>query len=465
MQIKLYNPDTILKNSEIFGDIPPTKTILSTVFKIAWPSTVEAFFIAMVGMVDTVMVSSLGEGAVAAVGLTNQPKFIGLSFFVAVSVAVSAIVARRRGENDPKAANRTLYNALGISLIATVIISSFFFFFSDTVLTLVGSNEDTHASASIYLKIIMCSVIFQVISMIINSAQRGSGNTKVVMRSNLVSNLVNLVFNYLLIGGNFGFPALGVKGAAIATVLGTIAAMMMSILSVLPGKSFVALNSLNFFKFDFATLKSINKVASSSLVEQFFLRFGFLMFATFAAGLGTIEFAAHQIGLNIMSLSFSFAEGLSVAAISLVGRSLGQKRPDLAKLYGAMCQRIGFVVSIVLAIIFFFYGTSIYGLFTDRSDVLNYGTIITNMISVIVFMQIAQLIYMSCLRGAGDTKYTAYISLFAIGILRPIVSYSMCYIFGWGLIGLWIATVVDQTVRLVLASARFKKGKWVTLKL
>ncbi len=465
MRISFFSSDTILKNTEVNGEIPSTRNILGTVAKIAWPSTVESFFVALVALIDTIMVSGLGESAVAAVGLTTQPKFIGLAFFMSVCVSVSAIVARRRGEDNPTAANKTLYNALGINLIATAVVSVAFFFLSGPILKFVGSNADTHDDAEVYLKITMCAIIFQVVSLTINAAQRGSGNTKVVMRSNLVSNAVNLLFNFLLIHGNLGFPALGVAGAAIATVLGTIAAMIMSIISVLPGKGFVSIYSLKFFNFDRSILASIYKVGSSSLVEQGFLRFGFLLFSIFAASLGTIAFAAHQIGMNIMSLSFSFADGLSIAAVSLVGRSLGQGRPYLAKLYGAMCQRIGFVISLILAIIYFFFGTNIYGLFSDRSDVLEYGAVITNLISFIVFMQIAQLIYMSSLRGAGDTKFTAYASFISVGVIRPISTYILGFVVGWGLIGLWVGVLIDQTLRVVLSSARFKQGKWVNLKL
>ncbi len=460
-----YSPSRILKGTGNLGEIPPTKKLIYTVVKIAWPSTVESFFIAMVAMVDIIMVSSLGESAVAAIGITTQPKFIGLAFFIAINMSVSAIIARRRGENNQNDANKTLSNAIGLVLIGTLIVSLCFYFFTDTILILVGSNDEIHTQAVQYLKIVMCFSIFQVISLTINAAQRGSGNTKVVMRSNIVSNLVNLLFNYLLIEGNFGFPALGVAGAAISTVLGTIAALIMSVVSVLPGKSFVEINNLNFFKFNLQTIRSIFKLASSSLIEQIFLRFGFLVFTTIAATLGTIALAAHQIGLNIMSLSFSFADGLSVAAIALVGRSLGQNRPDLAKLYGALCQRIGLIISCILAVIYFIFGTNIYNLFSDRVDILAYGTIITNLISAIVLLQIAQLIYTGCLRGAGDTKYTAYISFIAIGIIRPIISYLLCYVVGWGLIGLWLGVIVDQAIRVILSSTRFKKGEWVKLRI
>ncbi len=444
---------------------PNKKTIYKTVLQVAWPSTVESVFLAMVGLIDTIMVSGLGESAVAGIGLTIQPKLIGFAIIIALSTSVSAIVARRRGEADADRANKTMYNALGFTLIFSLIISLVFFFFSDAILTLMGSNEDTHDYASTYLKIIMCCMVFHAISLVVNAAQRGSGNTKVVMRSNLVSNAINLVFNWLLIGGNLGFPALGVTGAAIATVLGTVAAMVMSVRSVLPGKSFVSITNLNFFNFDLPTIKTIYKIAGSTFAEQIFLRFGFLIFTVIAASLGTIAFAAHQIGHNIMTVSFSAADGLSVAAIALVGRSLGEGRADLAKAYGAVCQRVGLYISAILAVIYAIFGVDIFRLFSEREDILAYGAIITNLISVIVFLQITQIIYASCLRGAGDAKYTAYVSFVFIGIVRPLLSFFLCYTMGWGLIGAWISVIIDQAGRLFFNYIRFKKGRWCAIKL
>ncbi len=461
----LYNPEKIVKPSEAHGDIPNTKEIFLRVFKVAWPSTLEAFLVALVTMMDTVMVSGLGESAVAAIGLTAQPRFIALSMVMANNVAVSAIVARRRGENNQKAANLTLRNALGLILIITALFSVLSVAFVDPVLRFVGSNADTHAMASEYLQIIMAGLVFQTVTLTINAAQRGSGNTRIVMRCNLVSNGVNLIFNYLLIHGNFGFPALGIAGAAIATVIGTVVAMLMAIISALPGKNFVELSSLKFFSFDKATLKGLFKVSLPTLVEQLFMRFGFLSVAIIAASLGTIAFAANQVANNITMLSFSFADGLSIAAVALVGRSLGELRPDFAKLYGAMCQRIGFCVSVLSAIVFQLFGTAIFRLFSDDEQILEYSRMLTIAMSITVLMQITQFIYTGCLRGAGDNRFTAFISLISVAIVRPLASYLFCYTFDLGLTGLWIGLIIDQTVRMLFASLRFKQGKWTKIKL
>ena len=185
---------------------------------VAWPAMMESFFVALAGMIDTMMVSALGSYAIAAVGLTNQPKFIGLTIFFGINVAVSALVARRKGEKRQDTANQILLTAIILACIACVVVSVLFVVFAPGMMELAGSNADTHEAAVTYFQIIMGGTFFNVITMVINSAQRGSGNTKLSMTTNLTSSVVNILFNYLLIEGHFGFPAWGIRGAAIMAV-------------------------------------------------------------------------------------------------------------------------------------------------------------------------------------------------------------------------------------------------------
>ena len=218
-----------------------SKENIHITFQMAWPSIVESFFVAFAGLVDSLMVSSLGSYAVAAVGLTTQPKFIGLALFFALNVAISALVARRRGENKAEEANRILSTALLFILVAAIILSCLFVVLASPIIHMCGSTPETHDSAVAYFRIIMGGMIFNCIQMGINSAQRGAGNTKITMRTNVTSNTVNIIFNYLLINGHFGFPALGIHGAALATVLGTVVASIMSFLSILNPEGFISL--------------------------------------------------------------------------------------------------------------------------------------------------------------------------------------------------------------------------------
>ena len=446
------------------GALPSDSQALSEAFKIAWPSMLESFLVALVGVVDTIMVGSLGSSAIAAVGLTNQPKFICLAVFMSLCVAVSAIVARRRGERDRESANRVLVQALVIALVLVALISTAAVLLAEPIMCIAGGDAEIVPMAAEYFRIIAGGMVFTVISLVINAAQRGAGNTKITMRTNMVSNGVNVVLNYLLIGGKFGFPALGVRGAAIATVIGTVAGCAMSIASVLKVNSFVSLCTFRKIEFDRQNIKSIINVGSSSLVEQLFLRIGFFLSSVIVANLGTLPLAANVVGMNILSISFSVGDGLAVASVALVGRSLGEKRRDLAKMYGNLCVRIGMLFALVLAAVFLLFGRQIFMLFTDDAALMEYSRVLIPMIVIIVTCQIPQVILFGGLRGSGDTKFTAVVSLVSVAVVRPTIGWLLCYPMGLGLIGSWIGLAIDQTLRLTLTWMRFQGGKWTNNK-
>ena len=433
----------------------------------AWPAIVESFFVAFAGLVDSLMVSSLGSYAVAAVGLTTQPKFIGLSLFFALNVAISALVARRRGENKQEDANSILYTAVLFIIAAAVILSIVFVAAAGPIIRLCGSTPETHDSAVTYFRIIMGGMIFNCIQMGINSAQRGAGNTKITMRTNVTSNTINIIANYLLINGHFGFPALGITGAAFATVLGTVVASVMSILSITKPEGFISIPYIyrNKVKPSLNAFANLVKVGYSVFFEQLLMRIGFMLTAIMAAHQGTDAMAAHQVGMNIMGLSFSFGDGLQATAVALIGRSLGAGDKELAKEYGRICRMVGGIIAVCLAVIYFTGASPLYRLFFREEHIVDIGVGIMRVIILVVVFQISQVIYMGCLRGAGDTFYTAVASMISVTIIRTAVSYLCGYTFGLGIIGIWLGVLGDQMARFIFASLRFKQGKWTEIKI
>ncbi len=447
------------------GEIPSEGRIVRDALNVAWPSVLESFFVNLAGVVDTIMVGTLGSYAIAAVGLTTQPKFLGLAVFLSLNVAVSAIVARRKGAEDRESANRVVRMALLATILLTALVSTLMVVFADPIIAMVGSQPDTHEYAVDYLRIIAGGQVFSTVSLVLNAAQRGAGNTRIAMVTNVISNTVNVIFNYLLIGGNFGFPALGVRGAALATVLGTVCACILSICSVLHRNGFVYLGAVKGWIADKVSVKSLLNVGSSAFVEQICLRIGFLLFSMTVARLGTTELAAHQIGMNMMSMSFSFGDGLSVASVTLIGQSLGRKRPDMAKIYGNVCQKIGLLCACLVSTIYFIWGRQIFTLYSDEQMILDYGVMIMRILSVMLFFQIEQVVQFGCLRGAGDTRFTAMISLISVTCIRPGMSWLLCYPVGLGLMGAWLGTFCDQLVRFGMSFIRFRRGHWTQLRL
>lgn len=446
----------------------PQKEHLKTCFNMAWPAILESFFMAFAGLLDSLMVSSLGPSAVAAVGLTAQPKFIALAVFIALNVSISALVARRRGENRREDANQIAMTAFLFALIAAGIMSLLFVSNADFIMKLCGTNADTHEDAVTYITIIMSGIVFNVIQMSVNSAQRGSGNTKITMRTNMVSNIINVFGNWILIGGNLGFPALGVRGAALATVFGSLVASVMSILSILGKDTFISIPFMirERIRPAWNAFKNIINVGYSIFFEQLLMRIGFMATALMAANQGTDAMAAHQVSMNLMGLAFSFGDGLQAAAVALIGHSLGAQKPVLAKKYGSTCKFMGLTISIILGFVYLLGGKGLFGLFfPTEPDIVTICIHISYVIIVTILFQISQVIYMGCLRGAGDTKYTAMCSMLSVTVIRTIFSYVCCYWLHWGIIGIWMGVLADQVSRYFFASIRFKQGKWVEIKI
>ena len=348
-----------------------------------------------------------------------------------------------------------------------MVVSVLFVVFAPWMMELAGSNADTHEAAVTYFRIIMGGTFFNVITMVINSAQRGSGNTKLSMTTNLTSSVVNVVFNYLLIEGRFGFPRWGIRGAAIATVLGTVVAAGMAVASLFRRNSYVRIPLMKQLKLRYSgsCAKSIWHLALNTSLENIAARIGFLATAVIAARLGTDEVAAHNIGMSVLGLGFSFADGMQVAAVALAGESLGAGRKAMAKRYGSICQRIGLLISFILALLLFFGGRWFFSLYFQEPHILEMGEIICRYLMIIILLQISQIIFTGCLRAAGDVKYVLVAAMISIAGIRTLSTILMVNVFGWGLSGVWLGILADQLSRFIMVSLRFRQGKWVDLKI
>ena len=445
-----------------------TREMVMQAVQTAWPAMLASFAVNVAGLIDSMMVSTLGKAAVAAVGLTSQPKFIFMTIFISMNIALSATIARRKGEDRRRDANTTLLSALTMTVALVIVLSAVAVGFADPIIRFAGSNADTHADAVLYFRIIMGGFLCNAVTMCINSAQRGSGYTRISMTTNLTSSIVNICFNYLLIGGHLGFPALGIRGAAIATVFGSFVATIMSIFSLFRKASYVQIPYMRALglKPRFDELARLLRLASNFVVENVAMRVGFLATAMIAARLGTDAFAAHNVGMNLMSLAFSFADGLQAASVALSGEALGAGLPDHAKKYARICQRIGVGISLTLSLFFIFFGRWFFSLyFPGDEPVLAISVMICRFICVIVLLQLSLVVFMGTLRAAGDVRFTLTASMISVLGLRTGVTALCVYVFHLGIAGIWLGILADQRTRLLLATFRFRSGKWIGKKI
>ena len=452
-----------LTNLGFDRELPPTNNLLKRILRISLPAAAEIFLIGLITMIDTMMVGSLGKEAIASVSITNQPVFITLTFCMGINAGVIAIISRRRGENDPEGANRVLRQALVVGTIISLIISSLSYFLAEPLLLLAGSKADTIDNSILYFRIVSTALFFNYIRLIITSALRACGNTKITLIVNIAANIVNIFLNYCLIGGNLGFPAWGVAGAAIATVIGNFVAFVISIIAITRDTSFLRIRLKDDWRLDRKTLSNLFSVSSGAFVEQIFVRIGFFISARIVNDLGTYYVAVNTITQSVISLSFNIADGFAIGVSSLVGQSLGEKKQEVAFAYGRLSQILGIGISVVMLVATIVLRTPLAKAFSDEADVIRAATKLLLFGSIVIIPQSIQWITTGILRGSGDTKYTARTSMISIMIIRPGLSYLFCYPLGLGLYGAWLGMILDQTIRFCFNNYRFVNLRWARI--
>ncbi|MBQ7086695.1 MAG: MATE family efflux transporter [Clostridia bacterium] len=441
-----------------------SKMLYKDVIRIGWPALVELMLMQLTSMADQMMVGQLGAWATSAVGLTMQPKMLLSTAFMALNTGAMALVGRYRGAGDEKRANLVLRQAFMLNAFFGLFFAIVGTIFSRQMVNFMGATEEVVlVEATKYLQIQMLGMFTVSMTSCITSCLRGCGDSKTAMIYNTVANAVNVTFNYLLIYGKFGFPRLEVVGASIATVLGQLIAFFMAMYAIRRKNQFIRLTfPKGSIRLDIPTIKNITKIGFPSMIEQLAMRFGVIVFTKTVTGLGTMAYATHQICMNIQALTFMNGQAFATSATSLVSQSLGKGRTDMARHYSKRTQNIGTTVAIFIAIFVFFCNKFVLGLYTPEAEIIAVGSSILSMVAFIQPFQSAQFILAGALRGAGDTKYTAMVTMLTVMLLRPGLAILLVNHVGLGLHGAWYALVVDQLVRTGLVVLRYASGKWTT---
>ena len=459
-------------------ELPEPGSMYKTYINMAIPSVMEMVLISLINMIDTIMVSSIGTDAVAAVGLVGQPRMIMLCFFFALNSGITAVVARRRGEDRRAEANTVMRNMIVITALLAFVLMALILPFSRQLMRFAGAEAGrTLEDSTTYFIILGLALPFNALSMAICAAQRGIGNTKLTMYVNIISNLINVLFNYLLINGIGPFPKLGVRGAAIATAIGMVCGFTLALISLIQGSrgnSFLSIQRGDSWKLKKESIRDVTKVASASMIEQIAMRIGFFSYAKIVAGLGTDAFAAHQISMQFLNLSFCFADGLGIAGTSLVGQMLGRKRSDLSHIYGKIAQRFSLLVALSIALICVTLRGPLVSLFISSSAGDNVRRLAESVMIIVAIFQPPQMlatVISGSLRGAGDVKYTARVMMLTVTVMRSVLSFTAVYVLNdllgygdWALLGAWLAALADMIVRMMLFMRRYNSGRWHSIK-
>lgn len=493
---KFFGVSSFIPKDGLRGDVPTNREAYKNLARIALPSVCEMVLISLIGSIDTMMVGGIGTEAIAAVGLVGQPRMLMLCIFFALNTGVTAVIARRKGEGKRDVANQTMRTSILIILALSIVMTALGLAFSRPLMRLAGAKADTIDDANTYFRIITMVIPFNALSMAICAAQRGTGNTKITMYVNIVSNLVNVLLNWLLINGIWIFPRLEVKGAAIATAAGIVVGCALALVSIFfsdKDHAFLHLSLRDDWRFNKPAAKAVVKVGGNSMLEQIALRIGFFLYARLVAQLGTQAYASHVVCMQFLNLSFTFADGIGVASTSLVGQMLGKERPDLSHIYGKIAQRIAMVGSVMIASTIVILRYPLVSLFTDDPTVMRLSANVMLIVALFQPPQMLSVITSGALRGAGDTKYVARVMLVCVAIMRPVAAFLAIEIIQnfftpvyevttalasadvmkywlsyeapqWALMGAWGASFLDMTIRMALMMRRFNEGKWHSIK-
>lgn len=434
------------------------------VISITWPAFIELVMSTMFGMVDMIMVGQLSSASITAVGLTNQPFMFLLAAFAAVNVGTTTLVAWNIGANNVEKASLVTRQIIVVNAVLGIIMSIVGVLFSHQIVVFMGAGADTLKDATVYFQIVASGLVFQAVTMGVTAALRGAGETKLPMLYNIGSNLLNVFGNYVLIYGKFGFPKLGVAGAAASTTISRIIGCAIGLYIIYSKKSVISVDRKGSYRPNKDIIKQVFSIGLPSTLEQFVIQGGLIMFARTVSSLGTSVFAAHQIGINISGLAFSPSMAFGVAATTLVGQSLGANDEDKAKKYADIIHHMSLVVAGAVGLLFLVFSHPLARLYTDDLAVAAMAGTVLKILALAQPGQSTQLSLAGALRGAGDTMYPLYASIFGIWIFRVFVAYVFVSIFHLGLIGAWLALLLDQYTRAAVVYIRYRSGKWKYIK-
>jgi putative MATE family efflux protein len=469
---RFLSPEGMVAPERRLGALPDGREAYGRVMHIALPAIAEMVLMSLIGSMDTIMVGQLGKNALAAVSLPTQPRMMMLALFFSLNVGVTAIVARRKGQGRQKDANKTLRNALVLCLGLSVVIAGLAIAFAEPLMRLAGGHTRTPDDARVlkgavdYYVIMAIALPVNALSMCINAALRGVGETRTPMRVNIIANLVNVVFNYLLIFGRLGFPRLEIRGAAIASVIGMAAGMVLAFRAVMRADdSYLHISLRDSWRLDREIMGTIVRVGGNAVVEQASMRVGFFLYSRIVYSLGVTMFAAHNIAMQFLALTFNFADGLAVASTTLVGQNLGRERKDLSLMYGKITQRIALFMSLALGGFTALMRYPVGRLFIDATTpdaglVITYAAETLLVVALMQPVQMGSIVYAGCLRGAGDNLYVAAVMMVCVSIIRPIAAYLAVNVLQVSLALVWLISLAELVIRLYFFHRRFEGGKW-----
>jgi len=455
----------VSETDTLTGLMPERRQMWRDFAVLALPSAVELTLSSMLSMITMAMVSTLGKEVVSAVGITGQPTMIPYIVLQAFAVGGTAMVARAYGRRDDATTRKSCEQTMLLTFVFSIIMGLVMFAYGGVIIRLMGATDDYYYLAAMYMRYCAIGGMFQHVSTAIAAILRGVGKNRLSMQFSVTANIVNIIVGYTLINGIGPFPAMGLKGAAIAQLVGKFTGCSYALFILFMSKSSpIKPDIKRMLSFDFGIIKRISNVGLSSAMEQIAMRVGMMAFTIYVIQLGTADYAAHNIAGTVHTYVVNFGSAISYALVSLVGNNLGRGRADIAEKYINEAMKLCFVMSCVLIIPLLTLPRYIALIFTREEDVVASIVTALRILAFIVPGQILQIAIAGGLRGGGDTRWPLFMTMTGILGVRMIVGYFFIMIFKWGIAGAWWCWCLDQSSRAVFIYFRFRSGKWKTVR-
>lgn len=423
------------------------------------PIFIETLLIMMLGAVDTIMLSQYSDESVAAVGVVNQIVMFAFLIFEVINIGTSVLCSQYLGAKMQKNMVQVVGVALLFNLVMGLLISAILHYGATTLLGWMGLRPELLKYGIGYMQIVGAFAFFQAISFTISASLRSANKAIYPMMVTVLVNIMNIIGNYSLIFGKWGMPALGAEGAAISTSVAR--GVSMVVLFVILFRKHIPRFPLNYFRpFPWVELKNLLKVGLPSAGENMSYSFSQVVITYFINILGNNALATRTYTVNIVMFVYLFAIAMAQGGAISIGHLVGQKKIRAAYLLGKYVMRLSILVSLVLSCVWAASGHFIFSMLTDNQEIIKMGVTIM-LVDIIVEIGRAVNIYATnALRSAGDVNFPFYVGV----AVQWTVSVGFSYLFGihwgWGLVGMWCAFLLDENIRALLFVKRWNSMRW-----
>ncbi len=443
--------------SEAAESISKLRRVIVT---LAWPVAAEMSLHTITQVVDMAMVGRLGSEAVAAIGLSFRPIFFVMSVFLGIGEGTTALVARFIGGDEDSLANRTIHQALLFAAPVALVLCGIMGVFSGTVMQFMGAEPEVLPLGSTYVRYMSAGLLFSFLGMVATAGLRGAGDTRTPLQVGAVANVLNVTFNYILIFGRLGFPAMGIRGAAIATSMTRGLGGIILVAFLYRGDRVLRIPRVNLFNWDFQMIRRILRVGLPAMAERLMQSVAMMLHFRMLATAGTTVIAAATLAQNIEEMSFLPAIGLSVSAAALVGQLLGAGDPDTAEQAGWQSSYLGIAFMGSMGLLFIAIPQVFLSIYGAEGELLTTGTTFLRIVGLVQVPMALGFVLSGGLRGAGDTTSVMFITTGSVWVVRLGLTGLVLFVLEWGAFAAYAALCADWTVRAVILIYLFRQGHW-----